>query len=78
MLIVLRDGATEADVSGRIRDALVATLKDAGAVPPAISVRVVGTLDREQGHGAKFKTVESRLGALQPRWSRRAASLRAS
>lgn len=63
VLIVLREGANEADVSGRIRDALVGSLKDAGAVPPAITVRVVGALDREQGHGAKFKTVESRLGA---------------
>ena len=62
VLVVLREGADAADVSGQIREALAASLTAAGAVPPPIDVEVVGTLEREQGHGAKFKTVESRVG----------------
>ena len=54
--VVLRASAP-ADTPARVADALARELKDAGAVPPPIEVTVVPELDRDPGHGAKFKLV---------------------
>jgi hypothetical protein len=44
----------------RVRAALAAEIRDAGAVPPPIEVTPVPRIDRDPGHGAKFKLVRSR------------------
>jgi hypothetical protein len=49
-----------ADTPARVRAALAAQLRDAGAVPPPIEVSPVPRIDRDPGHGAKFKLVRSR------------------
>lgn len=61
VLIVLRAGANSADVVRQVHDALTATLAKAGARPPLLEVEVVDTLARDQGHGAKYKLIESRV-----------------
>ena len=60
--VVLRDSAPP-DTPARVADALARELRDAGAVPPPIEVTVVPELDREPGHGAKFKLVKSTVRA---------------
>jgi hypothetical protein len=55
----LREDAP-ADTPARVRAALAAELRDAGAVPPPIEVTPVPRIDRDPGHGAKFKLVRSR------------------
>jgi phenylacetate-CoA ligase len=57
--VVLREDAP-ADTPARVRAALAAELRDAGAVPPPIEVTPVPRIDRDPGHGAKFKLVRSR------------------
>jgi hypothetical protein len=57
--VVLREGVP-ADTPARVRAALAAELRDAGAVPPSIAVTPVPRIDRDPGHGAKFKLVRSR------------------
>ncbi|MDQ3980945.1 MAG: phenylacetate--CoA ligase family protein [Actinomycetota bacterium] len=63
VLLVVRDGARIQATSQRVRDALAAILAEVNAVPPPILVDVVPRLAREQGHGAKFKLIESRRRA---------------
>jgi phenylacetate-CoA ligase len=48
-----------ADAPARVRAALVRELRDAGAVPPPIEVTPVSEIERDPGHGAKFKLVRS-------------------
>jgi phenylacetate-CoA ligase len=55
---VLRDPGA-AEVLGRVRAGLEATLFDAGAVPPPVRVFPVAELEREPGPGAKLKLVKS-------------------
>jgi phenylacetate-coenzyme A ligase PaaK-like adenylate-forming protein len=56
--VALRDAAP-ADTPVRVRDALARELREAGAVPPPIRVTVVPGIERDPGHGAKFKLVIS-------------------
>jgi phenylacetate-CoA ligase len=56
--VVLREEAP-ADTLARVRSALTAELRDAGAVPPPIAVTPVPRIDRDPGHGAKSKLVRS-------------------
>lgn len=58
--VALRDTAP-ADTPARVRDALARELRDAGAVPPPIEVTVVPGIDRDPGHGAKFKLIKSSM-----------------
>jgi hypothetical protein len=44
-----------------VRDALGTTLARAGASRVTLDVEVVDTLGRDQGHGAKYKLIESRV-----------------
>ena len=62
VLVVPREGSARDAIRQRVRDAMVAALVAAGASPPPIHVDVVETLTRDQGHGAKFKLIESRSG----------------
>jgi putative adenylate-forming enzyme len=55
--VVLNDSSPR-DTSARVREALAATLGDAGAVPPAIEVVPVEAIERESGHAAKLKLVK--------------------
>lgn len=57
---VVRREDAPADTPARVRAALAAELRDAGAVPPPIEVTPVPRIDRDPGHGAKFKLVRSR------------------
>jgi len=61
VLVVVRDGVRRDEVVAHVRDALTSTLVAAGASPPPLDVMVVDTLRRDQGHGAKYKLVESRV-----------------
>ncbi len=61
VLLVVRQDVHADEVAGRVRDALTRTLVAAGASPPTVEVSIVDTLRRDQGHGAKYKLVESRL-----------------
>jgi phenylacetate-CoA ligase len=56
--IVLRDSAP-ADTPARVSRALARELRDAGAIPPPIEVTVVPEVERDPGHGAKFKLIKS-------------------
>jgi phenylacetate-coenzyme A ligase PaaK-like adenylate-forming protein len=56
--VALRDAAP-ADTPVRVRDALARELREAGADPPPIRVTVVPGIERDPGHGAKFKLVIS-------------------
>jgi hypothetical protein len=57
---VVRREDAPADNPARVRAALAAELGDAGAVPLPIEVTPVPRIDRDPGHGAKFKLVRSR------------------
>jgi hypothetical protein len=57
--VVLREDAP-ADTPARVRAALTGELRAAGAVPPPIEVTPVPGIERDPGHGAKFKLVRSR------------------
>jgi hypothetical protein len=57
-VVALRERAP-ADTPARVREALDRELRDAGALPPQIQVTVVPGIDRDPGHGAKFKLVRS-------------------
>jgi phenylacetate-CoA ligase len=46
---------------GPVRDALARELRDTGAVPPPIEVTVVPGIERDPGHGAKFKLIKSTM-----------------
>lgn len=61
VLIALRDGVRHDEVVAHVGDALTSTLVAAGASAPSLDVMVVDTLRRDQGHGAKYKLVESRV-----------------
>jgi len=53
-------GATASrDVAGALRANLSAALREGGAVPPRIDVRVVDGLEREPGAAAKLKLIKS-------------------
>jgi len=65
VLAVPREGVGREAIVQRVGDALTASLVAAGASPPAIHVEVVATLARDQGHGAKFKLIESGSGATR-------------
>ena len=56
--VVLREHAP-ADTPARIRAALARELRDAGAVPPPIQVTPVPEIERDPGHGAKFKLIQT-------------------
>jgi phenylacetate-CoA ligase len=56
--VVLRDSAP-ADTSAQVEAALAAELRDAGAVPLQIEVTAVPSIERDPGHGAKFKLIRS-------------------
>ena len=60
VLVVLHQGVLAEEVVRHIRDALAEALARAGASPLPLEVEVVETLGRDQGHGAKYKLVESR------------------
>lgn len=47
------------DTAERVRTALARALRDAGAVPPPVTVIPVPEISREGGHGAKFKLIRS-------------------
>ena len=66
VLLVIGDGPAIEETTLHIRAALAAGLGDAGAIPPEIVVEAVPNLPRDRGHGAKFKLIESRRGALGP------------
>ena len=61
VLVVLHQGVDREATVRQVRAALVATLARAGAAPPPLDVEVVETLAPEQGHGAKYKLVDSRV-----------------
>lgn len=56
--VVLRASAPP-DTPARVRAALTAELRAAGATPPAVRVVPVPEIRREGGHGAKLKLVQS-------------------
>ena len=62
VLVVPAEGAGGDVLASRVREAVVSALVDAGAAPPATRVEVVAALARDQGHGAKLKLIESRVG----------------
>jgi phenylacetate-CoA ligase len=66
VLLVIGDGPAIEETTLHIRAALAAGLGDAGAISPEIVVEAVPHLPRDRGHGAKFKLIESRRGALGP------------
>lgn len=47
----------------RVHRSMATALADAGASPRALHVEVFGALARDDSHGAKFKLIESRVGA---------------
>jgi hypothetical protein len=53
--------STSSSSADRLR-ALAGELRDAGAVPPPIEVTVVPGIERDPGHGAKFKVIRSTVG----------------
>lgn len=61
VLVVLHEGVDREDAVSRVRDAVATTLAGAGVSLPPPRVEVVDTLGRDQGHGAKYKLVESRV-----------------
>lgn len=61
VLVVLRQGVCAEEVVQQVRDALATALARAGASPPHLNVEVVDILRRDQGHGAKYKLVESHV-----------------
>jgi phenylacetate-CoA ligase len=63
VLISLEGGVDGDDMVRRVGDAVSAALAGAGARPPRVAVEVVETLDRDSGHGAKFKLVDVRVDA---------------
>ncbi len=63
VLIVTRPVADRQQVARRVHHSMTTALADAGACPRALHVEVVEALAREEGHGAKFKLIESRVGA---------------
>jgi len=46
------------ETPARVRAALVASICEAGALPPAVDVTVVDAIEREPGHAAKIKLVK--------------------
>ena len=66
VLVVPHQGVDRDELVRRIRNALATALTAAGARPPRIDVEVVERLERDAGHGAKFKLVESRLSGSWP------------
>jgi phenylacetate-CoA ligase len=54
------DPAAASDVPERVRAAVATAIEEAGAVPPAITVRPVAKLEREPGAAAKLKLIVSR------------------
>jgi phenylacetate-CoA ligase len=60
VLLVLADEAPVEETKREVRSGLVAALAHAGAASPTIVVAVVEALARDQGHGAKFRLIESR------------------
>ncbi len=66
VLVVLAHDAPVEATMRKVRAGLVAALADAGAAAPGIVVEIVERIAREQGHGAKFKLIESRRRQLSP------------
>lgn len=64
VLLVLAEEAPVEETKREVQSGLVAALAHAGAALPRIIVEVVEMLAREQGHGAKFKLIESRRRPL--------------
>ena len=62
VLVVPREGASPEVLTRRVAGAMATALAAAGAIPPPVEVDVVAALHRDQGHGAKFKLIESRVG----------------
>jgi len=63
VLVMLRDAAPADEVSRRIEETLRSKLLAAGVADPRLDVKIVAELPREQGHSAKFKLIESRVGS---------------
>lgn len=63
VLVVLQQGVAREEVVHQIRSGLTTALARAGASPLPLRVEVVETLGRDQGHGAKYKLVESRFSS---------------
>ena len=63
VLLVISTGARIEDTTRQVRAAVAAGLEEAGAIPPAIQVEAVASLQRDDGHGARFKLIESRWAA---------------
>ena len=59
ILVIPRPGV-DAGIVERIREAVTGALVAAGARPGVVTVDLVQALGRDQGHGAKFKLIESR------------------
>lgn len=60
ILVIPRPQVDAKGIVDRIRQAVNGALVAAGARPTAIHVDLVAALARDQGHGAKFKLIESR------------------
>lgn len=63
VLVMLRDGVAADRVSQRIETTLQAKLLTAGVADPQVDVTIVSELPPDQGHGAKFKLIESRTSS---------------
>jgi phenylacetate-coenzyme A ligase PaaK-like adenylate-forming protein len=59
--VVLRPRAF-VDTTERVRAALARAIREAGALPPPITVTAVAEIEREGGHAAKFKLIKVRPG----------------
>jgi phenylacetate-CoA ligase len=59
-LVVPRREDASDEVVRQVGEALAAALTQAGASPSTLRIEVVRELGRDQGHGAKYKLVESR------------------
>lgn len=63
VLVVLRDAVAADDLARRIDATLRSQLLAAGVADPRLEVTCVAELAREQGPSAKFKLIESHIGA---------------
>jgi len=61
VLVVLREGVDRDGAVREIGEVLGTTLAGAGVIPPPLHIEVVDALERDPGHGAKYKLVGSRL-----------------
>jgi phenylacetate-coenzyme A ligase PaaK-like adenylate-forming protein len=57
--VVPAPGTATSAIAGEVREAIETALVRAGAQPPPVSVELVPTIHRDQGHGAKLRLVQS-------------------